>query len=371
MGLRLKLTIVGAYFLLTACGMGNGSSSAPNPVTTSPPGTPQLIATKFVFAPPKSGAVRRRPSYVTSSIKSVTITLNSANGSPPPSGLTASVTSNITIASCPCTISGPNVPPGSDAFTLTAYDGNGGTGNVVSTATGTYTIAAGATNQNTVTLDGVPATLSFTSIPRATAGTPFVSAQTLGISVQDADGNTILGTYANPVTVSDADTSGATSIVTSGSDNPPVGTLLSSADTAALAYSGLAISQATLSLSATSAVGGSARFRPTLKPLTYSGPLDGGTPEIDLYATSGTGSSGTFTISEAGLTNAPYNKNVTASLASGCSSIGSLSPSSGTSFTATAVASPTSGTCTVTISDGLGQSSSVTLTYTVSSFGVQ
>jgi hypothetical protein len=263
------------------------------------------------------------------------------------------------------------VPPGDDTFTITTYDAQNGGGNVVSTASATFTITPGTANNNAITLNGVPATLTISGVPAGTAGTAFGSAQAFTVTVKDADGNTIVGTYANAVTLADSDASGATSVTTSGTDSPPSGELLSSSDTAALNYDGRAISPVTLTASASGATSGTASFAPALQAIAYSGPLYNGNPEIDLYATSGTGSTGTFTASEPGLTGTPYNGNLSISLASGCSSIATATPSSGTSFTVTVASSPSVGSCTLTINDGLGQTKTVTLTYTTSSFGVQ
>ncbi len=240
----------------------------------------------------------------------------------------------------------------------------------MSTASGLYSIAAGQANTNTITLDGVPASFSITGVPSGAAGTAFPP-QSVAVSVKDADGNTIMGTYENAVNLSDSDASGATTLATSGSDSPPTGTLLSSNDSVTLSYTGLAIVPATITASASGATSGNATFTPTLQPISYSGPLVLGSPEIDLYAASGTGSTGSFSVSETGWTNAPYNRGVTATMGASCSSIASVSPSSGTSFTVSVVGSPTAGVCTLTLSDGAGQAKSVTVTYTTSSFGVQ
>lgn len=361
---------------LASCsgGGGVGSPASTNPITPAA----NLVSTSFVFvmsnASSSSAASSRpvSPKYVTANIKSVAIVLNTVNGATPPSGLVTSVTTNITPASCPCTVPGPSVPPGLDNFSLTTFDNTAGSGNVISTASPTYTIATGAANSNTVTLDGVPASFAITGVPTGTAGTAFGAATNFTVTVKDADGSTILGTYANPVALADSDASGATTVATAGSDRPPAGTLVSSSDTASLNYTGLAIAPATLTASATGATNGTATFTPALSAIVYSGPLVSSLPEIDLYATSGTGSSATFTASEVGWTNAPYNKAITATEAAGCSSIATTSPASGTSFTTTVATTPAAGSCALTLTDFTsGQSKNVTLTYTSTGFGVQ
>ena len=143
----------------------------------------------------------------------------------------------------------------------------------------------------------------------------------------------IVGTYEKVVTITDSDTSGATSIVTSGSPNQ----LSSSSDTVKLNYTGLSIAPATIGAHATGATAAIATFTPVLAPIVF-GSSDTMNPSflgIDLYATSGTGSSAGFTASEVGWTNAPYNKGIGATGDTNCASFASVVPSTGTSFTAT------------------------------------
>lgn len=302
---------------------------------------------------------------MSAAIASVQITLDSVNGGAPSTGAPLSATTNLTITSCPCTVYGPSVPPGIDTFTLTAYDQPNASGNLLSTATPTYTIIAGQANNESVTLNGVPASFAV-AVPSATAGTPFATPQTISVTVKDGDGNTIMGTYANPVTITDGDSSGATSIATSGSDSPPSGELLSSSDAAAMTYTGLAIAPAAITASARGVASGSARFAPALQPITIT-TLDAQNPSfagVDLYATTGAGSTGTFTASEIGWTNAPYNQSFVATTASSCASIATVAPASGTSFTATVAGAPAAGTCALTLADGSGQMQNATLAYT-------
>ncbi len=365
-----RLVLLGMISGLVLASCSSGTSSL-----TVPPAAPSsTVPTSFVFTFPasSSSSARRKPQYVTANIKSVTIVLNTVDGGAPPAGLTTSVTTNITPASCPCTVPGPSVPPGSDNFTVTSFDGSTGSGSIVSTASATFSMVAGAANNETITLNGVVKSLSIGALPTGTADSAFGSPQGFTTTAKDADGSTIVGTYDSPVTISDSDGSGATTLATSGSDTPPAGELLSSSDTVTLNYTGLAILPATITASASGATNGTASFAPALAPIAYAGPLVAGLPEIDLYALTGTGSSATFTASEAGWTNAPYNKAITATPAAGCSTIATTSPASGTSFTTTVAAAPSAGTCTLTLSDFTGGSTkAVTLTYTTSGIGVQ
>jgi len=294
-----KCLILAAAGTLVLAACSGGGSSTPVSMkssgdagsgATTPSSSAKTVATNWIFRiPAKSAAAAtkktasgtRSPKYVTGDIASVTIALNSVSPGGIPNGLQTSVTTAISSGSCAtgCTVPGPAVPPGSDNFTLTTYDVNG---NVISTASPTYTITAGSTNNESVTLNGVPASFAIASVPIAAAGTP-LGATSFTVNVLDADGDTIVGTYETPVTLAISDTTGATTITTSGSDNPADGTLSSSNDVAQLAYSGLAIASATISATASGATTGSATFAPTLSPIVYSGPENGSSqPEIDL-----------------------------------------------------------------------------------------
>lgn len=379
-----KAISIAALAVLSACGGGASGVpgpkvSMPNPTpaaTSTPPApTTQDVATQFtISAPSATTAARVRPQYVTANVKSVVITLDTVNGGAPPTGLVTAVTDNVTITSCPCSVAGPSVPPGIDTFTLTTYDNTNATGNAISTASPTLTIAAVAANNNVITLDGIPKTFSITGLPSGTAGTAFVSPQAFTVAVKDADGNTITGSYASAVTIADNDSSsltlGTALAVNNGSAASSVNSTAST-DTFTLNYGGLAIVPAAITASASGATSATAAFTPTLASIVYSGPAVSSLPEVDLYATSGTGSSGSFSATETGWTNAPYNKTFTTSVPSACSTIAGVSPSSGTSFTATAAASPSAGMCTMSFGDGAGQSQNIKLTYTTMSFGAQ
>jgi hypothetical protein len=300
----------------------------------------------------------------------VNVTLNTVNGSAPPGGLTTSVTTNISGSACTsgCAVGGPSVPPGSDNFTVTTYDAINAAGNALSTQTQTFTVTVGVSNPLAITLLGIPKTFTITSIPAGTAGTAFGSPATLVLHVKDADGNTITGTYFHTVTITDSDVSSLTNasslILNSGTAASSV-VSTASTDVLKLGYGGQAIAPATLTASATGATNGTATFTPTLSAITPT------VAEIDFYAPTGTGSTGTFTVSEIGWSNSPYSQNFTIALAAGCSTIGTLAGSpNATSFTINVAGSPAVGSCLATLTDGAGQSHTVTLTYTTSSFTV-
>ncbi|MGD1068098.1 MAG: hypothetical protein ABR975_14920, partial [Vulcanimicrobiaceae bacterium] len=146
-----------------------------------------------------------------------------------------------------------SVAAGTDTFTITAYDQPGGAGTVLASGNVQATIVAGQSTSVPVTLNGVMTTLQLglqnAYLPAGTAGTTSVIVQAL-----DPDGNTIIGTYANAVTLSLADTSGVTSL----SGNSVTGS--SSAIT--LAYTGVNFDQTTITASASGLASVSATFEP-------------------------------------------------------------------------------------------------------------
>ncbi len=221
----------------------------------------------------------------------------------------------------------------------------------------------------------IPASLAITGVPGGTAGTPFTGPQSFTVTAKDANGHTIVGAYADPIFLVDSDTSGATTLATSGSDNPPALELLSSSDTATLNYTGLAVAPITITAQSANAMPVTAGFSPTLAPIVYTGPLNAGHPEIDFSAASGTGSTFGFSATELGWTNAPYNKVLTLVPPAACSGILNLATStlSGVAFTENVAASPVAGTCSAALNDGAGQSLSggITFTYTTTGLGVQ
>jgi hypothetical protein len=123
-------------------------------------------------------------------------------------------------------------------------------------------ITAGDSNTVDFTLGGVVAKLTVSGLPSATIGTAFTSPQAFSVTGQDADGYTIVGPYDNPITLSNSDTTGATSIATRGPRHLTANTLFRSGDVATFVYTGGSIASATIGAAATGATSGSATFSP-------------------------------------------------------------------------------------------------------------
>jgi hypothetical protein len=329
----------------------------------------------------------RRAHYIPASAQSITITLDTVNGGAPPVGVATSVNDNLTNCAVSCTITGPYSPPGSDKYTVTIFGGPvGNPGPELSTATQTFTIVTGSANSPSITLEGVPAKFALHDTMPAGSGGTALAATALPIDVEDADGDVITGTYSTPVTLSDPDATSLTgcngpcgSALQLGSGTAAKSVVLASSTDAGnvqITYGGMDVAPAALAGSTPAgdlAASGSVTFSPSVAPIVYVGPLVGIVPEIDLYAPlgAGTGSTGSYTDSQAGWTNAPYSQ----AIAEGdnCSSIATFAQNAvtnGTAWTATAVASPTAGTCADTLTGGGGATLAVITTYTSSGIGV-
>jgi hypothetical protein len=419
--MRKILTLI-AMMALAGCGGGGGANTSPNPnpqppaPTTAPTSgyvTPQFI----IRIPARQGAANgRTPKYVSSATLSVQITLTADSVGIDPTTITGNpATTNVTAGSCSsgCTVNGPPTPPGTDSFKIVTFDANGATGHALNAAqANNVTIAAGQNTAVPVTLGAIPATLSISNVPTGAGAFPAgTQSQTTAISVVAADGHgdTIptsqspavfyvdsTGTALN-ITVTDPDTNAHGScVVNTGTSTctgaAPTSVTFSGPDvTRMLAYDGLAENPVTLTASASGATNGTASFQPKLNApafnssqATPAGVALTASAEIDLFATSGVGSTGTESFTESGWTNTPYNHALLVTGTPACTpaapalsgiatvTVGANSTTNGTPFTATAVGSPTAGSCPVTVGDGLSSnttdgSATLTVTYTTSS----
>ncbi|MGB6986186.1 MAG: hypothetical protein WBD74_09470 [Candidatus Aquilonibacter sp.] len=220
----------------------------------------------------------------------------------------------------------------------------------------------------------VPETLGISGLPsNAPAGTPISFAQAIfTLSVLNSSSTQITGTFANPVTVTSSDATGAVTLSVNG------GTVARSVQVGAgsqligIVYTGAAVNPATITASAsTVTTNATASFAPAIQPIAYAPPsnLPSTCSSICLYAPQGQGAGSTysFTATQAGYTESPYNKSLSLSGQSGCSSFATVTQT-GTTFNVNAIASPSPGSCTIVIG-GFGTTTlSVTITY--STFGV-
>ncbi|HTA39212.1 MAG TPA: hypothetical protein VK760_09060 [Candidatus Acidoferrales bacterium] len=391
---RSRIFAVAGILVLSACG-GAGSSSSYSPSQAAP----QAPAT-FALSPDhakkrnlgrisfhiriprkhkRSGNERVSPHFIPASTAAVTIVLNTVNGAAPPAGLVTTKTTSISSATCGgvagCKVAGPSSPVGSDNFTVTVKDGSG---HALSLASITIVVKAGMANTNgtSLTLLGIPASLSIAGVPTGAAGTA-IAKTTLTVTAFDAAGDTITGSYANPVFLSDNDGTGATLLFLNGGGSGATSKVLSgSSDTLQLQYSGLAIAAATLTAQADGATEATAQFAPTVSNPTAVCNGDGsGTtecaspaPGLQLYATTSTGSTASFTPSQTGWSESPYLKIFTET--DDCSGIATITTNDNVIFHATVANGAVPSTCDITIHGGAALTLDVPLSYATSSVGV-
>jgi hypothetical protein len=414
--MRKILTLV-AVMALAGCGGGGGGSAPQQPAP--PPTAPNngaFVTPQFIIVIPArtSSSKSRTPQYVSAATASVKITLtaNSA-GATGINPVVTDISPTCGGSGCTATVNGPPSPPGTDSFLVQTFDATAAAGHTLNAGQlNNVTITAGQNNPETVTLGAVPSgTLSIAALPTTwNAGTTGQNA-TLSISATDGHGDTIPagrtpavkfvdanGNAVN-VTVSDPDAHahGTCVAASTSSCTSLVGTSVTFSgpdDTATFNYDGLAENPVQLSATLTGATTGNATFEPILQTpvfnssqATPTGVALTSSPEIDLFAPNGggTGSTGSESFTESGWTNAPYNNALTVGAGGACTgtatalsqiatmSAGSNSTTNGTPITATAVASPVTGSCPATVSDGLTLNStekSITLTVTYTTTGI-
>ncbi len=380
-----RLISLAAVLALAACG-GGGGGSAPtttpiNNPTTAPNNGPLTTPQFVIVVPPKSPSSHgvRKPNFVSSASLSITITLVTVGGNPPTVTPTT-VTTNISGSSCtiatPCVVNGPPSPPGQvDVYSLTTFDAAGGTGNALDRATVSFTPTVGTNNSVPVTLLGIPFTVAISGIPAALHANTAGQTANLTVTVADHAGQTITGTYASAVRITDpdAETTNGTHLtgthVGGGCTNSCVD-LQTNTDVATLNYGGLAenpvvLASSNTDVTANSGTAGTGTFTPLLNAITSDGTnpttlAAGGGPGIDLFTNdsgSPSGYSGVVKYGELGFTNTPYNKQLSTTGSASCSTFATVATGANTSnetpFTATAIASPVAGICTVTVTDAL------------------
>lgn len=233
--------------MAVAAGCSGGGAGNPIPQTTTAPAS----TVKFTITVPLTSAsdTARRPQFeAPSGTQSVSFQLSSVNGSAQTSSTPTVVNVSASATGCStanntltCTASVPGVA-GDDLYTVTSFPQPNAQGTAIASGTVQVTTTAGTTVTAPVTLSGTIASiaLSFQGIGiRGQAGTiPLV------VIAKDANGATIMGTYASPITLADSDASGATKLsATTLSDS-------TAASKVTLSYDGSALTGATISATA-------------------------------------------------------------------------------------------------------------------------
>lgn len=269
---RLTLGLVMSA-ALSACGGGGSAGSVlpqtPSNAVPAPSPTPGsssvAIAITIPAASSKGAALRRKPLYVSTNTQSASIAINGET--PIVANLSASSPNCVTVAGGgrTCTFS-VNAPVGVDTFAEALYASANATGAILSQGQTSATIAAGKANTIFLTLDGVIASLAL----RLANATPSEGAPAqigLTVNFNDASGASIIGSdpFVVPVTLSDSDGSGITSLSKT--------TLNSPADASALVvnYSGAVLAQAVIGASAGSIVAPNVTLTPQVSsPVSFN-----------------------------------------------------------------------------------------------------
>jgi hypothetical protein len=312
-----------ACALLAACGGGGGSPApAGAPVSGGASGSSASV-TVVIAVPRSASATARTPQYVSAGTASAAVTV---------SGVTTSAPCAAPATTCTVEVA---APLGSDTFAVTLYDASL---NVLASGTTTATVTANVVNTISLTFDGVVSSFAMSlSAPTITVGAAATSVLT--IVPKDAAGYTIVqpGNYTQPVVITQSPPSVA-SISTSGATT--ITAIPASASTITITYNGGA---APASVAYTATAGSATQTQmlgfPAPGGVTVSEPL--------LQFTTVPASAQTETVSETNYAGT-FSDN-----ALGCSGIASVGAVSGSTISTTPIAV---GSCTVTVSDTVGNS---------------
>ncbi|TAM75474.1 hypothetical protein EPN44_08425 [bacterium] len=233
--------------LVAGCAHRN-SGSGVLPVAPSAAHAPAKSAHATVrILVPRDVRHPRRPAYVSSATSSLSISVNGATAiiallTPSSPGCVSSA------QGLSCTV-GVDAPVGLDTFAVAAMDQSS---NTLSRAVVPATITAGQANTIPLTLDGVVAQIVVT-LPSPGPPEGVATSVPVLVTAKDADGNAIVGpgSYDNPITLTDTDSQGATTL-SAASVNAPGAAVT-------LAYNGLPLTTA----GAAATVGASAASVPT------------------------------------------------------------------------------------------------------------
>ncbi|MGC2131072.1 MAG: hypothetical protein WA629_13365 [Candidatus Aquilonibacter sp.] len=188
-----------------------------------------------VIVPNSSVSARQRPhAVVPSASLSVAIALDSVNGT---ASSTAPAIANLSASTAGCEqtstqlscVVNVSAPVGALIYTLTVYSAAGGGGSSLGAGNLAVTTTAGATVVAPATLYGTVAKIVLT-VGGAALGASV--AVTLTVQAEDTNNNTVLGNYTNPITLTDNDPSGQTTLSSSATN------ITSGALSVTLAYKG-------------------------------------------------------------------------------------------------------------------------------------
>ncbi len=401
---------LGIAVAIAACSAasGGGGSVAP-PVGTSTIAPQSNSTVNFSVVVPRNGTSPQKigsPNYISPSTQSLTISVASPNT--PTATRSANCSANV------CSIS-IEAPTGYDSFTIQLFDGANGSGNLLAAGSVWQTILIGTANSVNVTFIGVAKKVTLAASPNSL---PYGAASSSNITVAeiDADGNTIVGpgAYAAPISLSLSGAAGVATLTPTDVTQP--------GETVALLYTGQASTGMTITATAPNVLPVTIAFgitggpspsptpvatatatpiptatpmptptpsptvaptptptpTPTPIPTASASPVPTATPiptatpnsaivispySLNFFNT-GAAYAQTFTVGENGFSGT-YTETDTCHPSSG--TIATLSPTSAGGPNAIFTVTPVNaGTCTITITDGIGNTAAVSIGVTLS-----
>ena len=228
-------TIIAAAATLSFAACGGGGSAAGSfaghaPTNAAPSGA--KTTGRVTLTIPPAGLHTQSVSPATQSITILEGTTNVGSFDTTPTSPNCAPNNGATV--CTLTV---GLISGAQTFTVTAYDHTGGTGNVLSVGSVAQTIVVGQNNVIPLTLGGVVASAVVAlTAPAPKAGS--AGAVPVIVTAKDASGNVIVGSgnYSKPITLTNDDTTGATTLSTT--------TIAAPGASATLQYSGKVLSVA-------------------------------------------------------------------------------------------------------------------------------
>jgi hypothetical protein len=277
--MNTRAVAVASLVFLAGCGGGSSTPAPVGPIPSPvPTATPAPGTATLTIGVPRSGSSARRSPKATSTAAFLVVTVKTVDGQPPtaaqvpgpnPQTIPLSTAAGGNCTTSPsgetCTVTIP-APPGQVTYQFDILDASS---NKLATSTATFTITPGTTPHLTTAVSGIVASVVVTA-PTLNAGTPFNGPIT--VQAFDAGGTLIVGStpYANPVTLTDNDTSGATSL----SDGTMTGatvTVGAPSDVVNLSYTGTADDPFTLTVALPGQPATTVNVATTNQPVTLSG----------------------------------------------------------------------------------------------------
>jgi hypothetical protein len=277
--MNTRAVAVATLILLAGCGGGSstpvptGPIPSPAPTATPAPGT----ATLTLGVPRSTASAQRAPRAAGSVATTLVVTVKTVDGQPPtpaqvPTNPTTIALSTAAGGNCTtspsgetCTVTIP-APGGQVVYQFDVFDANN---KKLATSTATFTITPGTTPHLTTAVGGIIASVVVTA-PTLNAGTPFSGPIT--VQAFDAGGTLIVGTapYSNPITLTDNDTTGATSL-SDGTMSGLTVTVGAPSDVVNLSYTGTADDPFTIGIAVAGQAASTANVATTNQPVTLAG----------------------------------------------------------------------------------------------------